>query len=173
MAEVVTVRYHEITGVDLLHLRELLEQYSDRHLKIGTFSAASNVTGILTAVHDVSILLHEYGALAFFDYATAAPYVRIDVNPVLTNIPQGHLAYKDAIVFSGHKFLGGPGCPGILVVKKRLLPQVCPQTTCDDDNSYKHISVSVERLEADRSGRGNGILRDRRSSSVFIEQRGA
>lgn len=120
VAEVVTVAYHPVTGVCLEDLKCKLESYQSRRFKIGAFSAASNVTGILTDVDAVSILLHMHGALAFFDYATAAPYVKIDMNPVslLTN---GELAYKDAIYFSGHKFLGGPGCPGVLIAKRKVL----------------------------------------------------
>ena len=120
--DIVSVNYHPLTGVDLTHLRELLITYGNRRLKIGSFSAASNVTGILTAVDDVSILLHQHGALAFFDYATAAPYVKLDMNAYHAAKEDGHLAYKDAVFFSGHKFLGGPGCPGVLIVKTKLLP---------------------------------------------------
>jgi selenocysteine lyase/cysteine desulfurase/tRNA(Ile)-lysidine synthase TilS/MesJ len=152
VAEVVTVRYHPTTGVDLVHLAELLVHFKDRQLKIGSFSAASNVTGILTAVDECSVLLHTHGALAFFDYATAAPYVRIDMNPVGTATP---LAYKDAIVFSGHKFLGGPSSPGVLVVKKALLPQndAMPNTPGGGtvfyvtDVHHRYLSNKEEREE--------------------------
>ena len=97
------------------------------------------------------MLLHTHGALAFFDYATAAPYVRIDMNPV-TATP---LAYKDAIVFSGHKFLGGPSSPGVLVVKKALLPQndAMPNTPGGGtvfyvtDSHHRYLSNKEEREE--------------------------
>lgn len=116
-AQVVTIKYSQSTGVCLVDLEQKLRLYSNRKsLKIGTFSAASNVTGVLTAVDRVSVLLHSYGALAFFDYATAAPYTVIDMNPALD-----HLAYKDAIFFSGHKFIGGPGAPGVLIVKRNVM----------------------------------------------------
>ena len=81
-AEVVTIAYSPETGVDLVDLVAKLEMYKDRAVKIGAFCAASNVTGVMTAVDEVSIILHEHLALAFFDYATAAPYVKIDMNPV-------------------------------------------------------------------------------------------
>lgn len=116
-ADVVTIAYNESTGVDLLDLEQKLQKYRHRKIKIGAMSAASNVTGILTAVDEVCILLHSYNAWAFFDYATAAPYVRIDMNPTSVN----PLAYKDGIYFSGHKFLGGPGSPGALIVKRNIL----------------------------------------------------
>lgn len=120
--EVVTIAYHPVTGICLHDLESKLTLFSDRKVKIGAFSAASNVTGLLTDVESVSIILHRYGALAFFDYATAAPYVKIDMNPVISGRDAPY-AYKDAIYFSGHKFVGGPGCPGVLVVKKRVMPQ--------------------------------------------------
>jgi selenocysteine lyase/cysteine desulfurase len=120
-AEVVTIAYDPITGVSLSDLAEKLHSYADRQLKIGSFSAASNVTGILTDTDAVCELMHRAGGLAFFDYATAAPYVKVDMNPVSlgSNAPY---VYKDAIVFSGHKFVGGPGCPGVLIVKRNVLP---------------------------------------------------
>ena len=72
---------------------------------ICTLNAASNVTGIRTDVDKISTLVHEYNGLVFWDYAAAAPYVKIDMNPSKT-------AYKDAIFISTHKFVGGPGTPG-------------------------------------------------------------
>jgi selenocysteine lyase/cysteine desulfurase len=83
-------------------------------LKIGSFSAASNVTGIRTDVEAVSRLLREYGALSLWDYAAAAPYVDIDMTG------------KDAVFISPHKFVGGPGTPGVLVVKQQLLKNSVP-----------------------------------------------
>ncbi|KAH9490192.1 hypothetical protein Btru_043916 [Bulinus truncatus] len=88
-------------------------QDSPNRLVIGSFSAASNVTGILTDTVAVCKIMHKYGGLAFFDYACAAPYVEIDINC----IHEGPHAYKDAIFISTHKFLGGPQTPGILIAK--------------------------------------------------------
>jgi len=129
VADVVTVAYHPVTGVCLTDLRDKLLHYSGRKLKVGTFAAASNVTGILTAVDQVAAILHRAGAYAIFDYATAAPYVKMDMNPLAIG-PDAELTYKDAIIFSGHKFLGGPGAPGVLIAKRRLLsPQQSIPTT--------------------------------------------
>ncbi|KAL8616794.1 hypothetical protein ACOMHN_017831 [Nucella lapillus] len=97
---------------------------SDRRL-IGSFSAASNVTGILCDADAVTVLLHRYGALAFWDYATAAPYVRLDMNPVVSGKDVG-LVYKDAMFFSPHKFVGGVNTPGVLVAKKKLFQSDVP-----------------------------------------------
>jgi selenocysteine lyase/cysteine desulfurase len=74
---VVTIRLSRTTGVCLTHLAQCLHLYETRKLKIGAFSAASNVTGLLTDVNAVAILMHKAGGLAFFDYATAAPYVKV------------------------------------------------------------------------------------------------
>ena len=67
----------------------------------------------------ITALLHKYGALSFWDYASAAPYVNIDVNPEVSEDTSG-LCYKDAIYFSMHKFVGGCQTPGLLIAKKYL-----------------------------------------------------
>ena len=155
VADVFTVRYHPTTGVDLQHLQELLAEHKDRKLKIGTFSAASNVTGILTAVNEVALICHQHGALAFFDYATAAPYVKIDMNPV--DIQEGgHLMYKDAVIFSGHKFLGGPGTPGVLIVKRRILPQNDAKPTNPGGGTVFYVTDEHHRYLSNKEEREEG-----------------
>lgn len=167
-AEVVTIAYSPDTGIDLTDLVAQLQKYKHRAVKIGAMCAASNVTGIMTAVDAVSILLHEAGALAFFDYATAAPYVRMDMNPtkcrdcagmdkstLSTSSWNPKYAYKDAIYFSGHKFLGGVGCPGVLVVKRAVLPSAgtLPGTVGGGtvfyvtENHHRYLSNREEREE--------------------------
>ena len=123
VADVVTIAYDPVMGVSMTDLEHKLRQYSSRRVKVGTFAAASNVTGLLTAVDQVAATLHRAGAYAIFDYATAAPYVKVDMNPVAVG-PDADLVYKDAVIFSGHKFLGGPGAPGVLVAKRRLLSPI-------------------------------------------------
>ncbi|MCW8127344.1 aminotransferase class V-fold PLP-dependent enzyme [Microbulbifer halophilus] len=120
IADVVTIPQDSRGGIDLQALEEALELYGDRPLKIGSFSAASNVTGIRTDVDAVTQLLHSRGALSFWDYAAAAPYIAIDAEG------DGEATRKDALFISPHKFVGGPGTPGILVVKKSLLPAEQP-----------------------------------------------
>jgi selenocysteine lyase/cysteine desulfurase len=124
-ADVVVIREATSGGVDLAHLRAELHRFADRPLKIGSFSAASNVSGILTDPDPVSTLLHRFGALAFWDYAAAGPYLPIDMNPVASG-PDGHLAYKDAVAISLHKFAGGPDTPGVLVAKRSLFRREVP-----------------------------------------------
>jgi selenocysteine lyase/cysteine desulfurase len=94
-------------------------------LRIGSFSAASNVTGILTDVRAVSALLHRHGALAFWDYAAAGPYVAIDV-AASGEGPDGDVDHLDAVFLSPHKFVGGPGTPGVLVARRELFTNRVP-----------------------------------------------
>jgi selenocysteine lyase/cysteine desulfurase len=124
-ADVVAIREAASGGVDLEHLAEQLRRFADRPLKVGSFSAASNVSGIVTDPDPVSILLHRHGALACWDYATAGPYLPVDMNPVAAG-PDGHLAYKDAVAMSPHKFVGGPDTPGLLIAKRRLFGDPVP-----------------------------------------------
>lgn len=92
--------------LDKAVLKEKLQHYSKlRKRIICSLNAASNITGIHTDVDTISTLVHAYSGLIFWDYATAAPYVKIDMNPSAT-------AYKDAVFISTHKFIGGPGTPG-------------------------------------------------------------
>jgi selenocysteine lyase/cysteine desulfurase len=94
-----------------------LTRFADRPLKIGSFSAASNVTGILTDTGRVAALLHRHGALSLWDYTAAAPYVPIHMG---ASAP-GRGDHKDAAVFSPHKFVGGPQTPGVLVLRRELV----------------------------------------------------
>ncbi|MCZ7597401.1 MAG: aminotransferase class V-fold PLP-dependent enzyme [Gammaproteobacteria bacterium] len=117
LATVVEVRLDTEGGIDLGHLEELLTSPAFRgRPRIGSFSAASNVTGLVTDVGAVAALLHRHGALAFFDFAASAPYVPIDMNPSGGN---GDDRSIDAVFISPHKFLGGPGASGVLVFNER------------------------------------------------------
>ncbi len=117
--DVVTIPLDQSGLLDLGALKHALDQHEDRPLKIGSFSAASNVTGLMTDVQSVTALLKRHGALAFWDYAAAAPYVPIDMNAALP---------LDAVFISPHKFVGGPGTPGVLVVKEHLITNAVPTT---------------------------------------------
>lgn len=119
LCTVVVVRLGRDGGIDLAHLEELLRdpRYLGR-MRIGSFSAASNVTGLISPVRELAAMLHRNGAMACFDYAASAPYVRIDMNPPPG--PAGEDARLDAVFISPHKFLGGPGSSGILVFNERI-----------------------------------------------------
>jgi len=125
LATVVEVQLAADGGVDLEHLGRLLREpaFLGRQ-RIGSFSAASNVTGMRSPVHEIARLLHAHDAIACFDYAASAPYVEIDMNP-----PPGAAGGDpslDAVFLSPHKFLGGPGSSGVLVFNERLYRRELP-----------------------------------------------
>ena len=122
LAELVEIGLNQDGTLDLDDLKRKVSdiKYKDR-LKIGSFSAASNVTGIITPVLDVAEILHENNALACFDFAACAPYVEINMN-------KSEKLYFDAIYLAPHKFLGGPGTSGILVINKKLYDKTIPPT---------------------------------------------
>ena len=143
IADVVVIPEDTDGHIDTACLEAELVRYADRPLKIGSFSAASNVTGIITDAHAISDLLHRHGALSFWDFAAAAPYVEIEMYGRCTAHPQ---AYKDAVFLSPHKFVGGPGTPGVLVVRRELLrnrvPTVPGGGTVDYVNPFDHHYIS-------------------------------
>ncbi|MFK5958525.1 MAG: aminotransferase class V-fold PLP-dependent enzyme [Lutibacter sp.] len=100
--------------------RELLVKYKERPIKIASVTACSNVTGIRTEYHKIAEIIHKHGGLCFVDFACSAPYVNIDMHPENEN------AYLDAIFFSPHKFLGGPGTSGVLIFNKKLYKNIVP-----------------------------------------------
>lgn len=101
-------------------LEKLLTQYKNRKVKIGSFTACSNVTGIKTPYHQLAEIMHQHGGLCFVDFACSAPYVDIDMHPV------NKAQTLDAIFFSPHKFLGGPGSSGVLIFNKALYKNKVP-----------------------------------------------
>ena len=127
IADLVTIHEDLDGGIDLAHLEEELLRYADRSLKVGSFSAASNVTGILSDVDGVSALLHRHGALSFWDCAAAAPYVSIRMGSREGGGSEDEaLSYKDAVFLSPHKMIGGPGTPGVLVARRELFANTVP-----------------------------------------------
>ncbi|MFQ5674363.1 MAG: aminotransferase class V-fold PLP-dependent enzyme [bacterium] len=106
--------------IDLSNLERLLEKYRNRKTKIGSVTACSNVSGIQTCYHDVAKVMHSNGGYCFVDFACSAPYVAIDMHPT---DPAEKL---DAIYFSPHKFLGGPGSPGVLIFDSQLYQNRVP-----------------------------------------------
>lgn len=120
IAEVVVLEPDPEGLVSLETLNKAIQKYKNRKLKIGAFTACSNVTGIQTPYHQLSKIVHEYGGICFIDFACSAPYVKIDMHP------SDPLMKLDAISFSPHKFLGGPGTPGILVFDSNLYSNKSP-----------------------------------------------
>ena len=157
IADVVVIHEDADGHVDLAHLAEELQRYAARPLKIGSFSAASNVTGIATDTVAIGKLLHDHGALAFWDYAAAGPYVAIE------------MAGKDAVFMSPHKFIGGPQTPGVLVVKRQLVTNTVPGTPGGGTVAYvneaghRYVSDPVLREE----GGTPAIIESIRAGLVF------
>lgn len=100
--------------VDLNHFASLLEKYKDRKWKIASVTAGSNVTGIIPPYHKIAEMIHAYDGFCFVDFACSAPYLSINMHP---ENPEQSL---DAVLYSPHKFLGGPGTPGIVVFNSKL-----------------------------------------------------
>lgn len=123
IADVVTIPQDADGHIDLDALRAALLEHADRPLKIGSFSAASNVTGIVSNTVAIATILHEHGALSFWDFAAAAPYIEIEMYPCREKHP---LAWKDAVFLSPHKFIGGPSTPGVLVARRELFSNRVP-----------------------------------------------
>jgi selenocysteine lyase/cysteine desulfurase len=143
IADVVVIPEDPDGHIDVARLEAELIRYQDRPLRIGSFSAASNVTGILSDTHAIADLLHRYDALSFWDLAAAAPYVEIEMYGRCTAHPK---AYKDAVFLSPHKFVGGPGTPGVLIARRDLLHNKVPTVpgggTVDYVNEFEHHYLS-------------------------------
>ncbi|WKB80610.1 aminotransferase class V-fold PLP-dependent enzyme [Cellulophaga lytica] len=122
LADVVILDCDENKLVDVNSLEQKLLEYADRPIKIGAFTACSNVTGIITPYQELAKIMHKHNGYCVVDFAASAPYVKMDMHPA---DPE---AYLDAIAFSPHKFLGGPGSCGVLVFNKKLYNAKCPDT---------------------------------------------
>jgi selenocysteine lyase/cysteine desulfurase len=120
IADVEIIARNREGNVDLRQFRFLLEKFKDRKNKIAAVTACSNVTGIQTPYHEIARLIHQYGGLCFVDFACSAPYCPINMHPA------DALADLDAIYFSFHKFLGGPGTPGALIFNQKLYRNLVP-----------------------------------------------
>ncbi len=150
IADVVVIPEDETGHLDVQRLESELQRYADRPVRIGSFSAASNVTGILTDTETVAVVLHRHGALSFWDYAAAAPYVPIR----MTAPPERPLAYKDAVFISPHKFIGGPQTPGVLAVRRPIVANSVP--TVPGGGTVAFVSASEHRYLEDPVAREEG-----------------
>jgi selenocysteine lyase/cysteine desulfurase len=148
IADVVVIHEDTDGHVDLGHLEAELRRHAARPLKIGSFSAASNVTGIVTDTRAVATLLHRHGALSFWDWAAAAPYVAIDM------CPDDPLARMDAVFLSPHKFIGGPGTPGVLAVRRELVRNRVP--TVPGGGTVAYVNPTEHRYLDDPVHREEG-----------------
>jgi selenocysteine lyase/cysteine desulfurase len=167
VADVVEVGLTAEGTIDAGDLARKLEAFADRPLKIGAFSAASNVTGVLTDVRTIARTLHAAGAFAVFDYAAAAPYVPIDMHPAA---PEERL---DAVVMSVHKFVGGPQASGVLVAHRSLFRSRVPERpgggTVDYVAGPDRASVDYStRIEEREEGGTPAIVGDIRAGIAFL-----
>ena len=110
--------------------KKLLEDYTNHPIKIAAITGCSNVTGIRTDYHQIARIIHQNNGLCFVDFACSAPYVAIDMHP------ENEDDYLDAITFSPHKFLGGPGSSGVLIFNKKLYKNVVPDNPGGGTVSY-------------------------------------
>jgi len=154
-AEVVMIEPTRDLRVDLDDLRAKLELYKDRKYKIGSFTSCSNVTGVKTPYYQMAKLMHEYGGLVFIDFAANAPYMDIDMHP------EDPMEKLDAIFFSPHKFLGGPGASGVLIFDKAMYTAEVPDNpgggTVDWTNPWGKYKY-VDDIEVREDGGTPGFL---------------
>lgn len=150
--------------IDTEVLRAELVRHAERPLRIGAFSAASNVTGIVSDTDTISRLLHQHDAVAVWDFAAAGPYVDI-----VMDVPGDPDARKDVVVLSPHKFVGGPGTPGVLAVRRSLLhnrvPDVVGGGTVAYVNPEEHVYLSD--VEAREEAGTPAIVESIRAGLVF------
>lgn len=161
IADVVQIRPRKDLLIDLDELRREVAKYKDRKIKIGSFTACSNVTGIETPYHEMAKIMHEFDGMAFIDFAASAPYVDIDMHP---DDPMKKL---DAIFFSPHKFLGGPGASGVLIfdsaIYKNKVPDQPGGGTVDWTNPWGEYKY-IDDIEAREDGGTPGFLQAMRTA---------
>lgn len=162
-AEVVTIAEGTTGGPDMRALEDALTASEDADLVVGSFSAASNVTGLMTDTDDVTRLLKRHGALAIWDYAAAAPYLPM-------SMASGSDAAKDAIVFSPHKFPGGPAASGVMIVRETLVRRATP--TAPGGGTVSFVSpwgeVYADNIAAREEGGTPNVVGDIRAALALL-----
>lgn len=155
IADVVLLEPNEDLLIDINELKKQLKKYKNRTLKIGSFTACSNVTGIETPYYQMAKLMHEYNGLCFVDFAASAPYVDINMHPL------DPMEKLDGVMFSPHKFLGGPGTSGVLVFDSRIYKNQVPDNpgggTVDWTNPWKEYKY-IDNIEIREDGGTPGFL---------------
>lgn len=153
--DVVVIPPADDLTINLDELKAQLEKYKDREMKIGSFTACSNVTGIMTPYHEMAKLMHEFGGVCFIDFAASAPYVDINMHP------EDEMEKIDGIFFSPHKFLGGPGSSGVMIFDSKLYNCEVPDSpgggTVDWTNPWGNYKY-VDNIEAREDGGTPGFL---------------
>ena len=161
VADVVVIEPGKDLLFDLNHLEDALKLYHGKQRLIGSFTACSNVTGIRTPVYEIAALMHKYGGRVFIDYAASAPYEDINMHP---DKPEESL---DAIYFSPHKFLGGPGSSGVLIFNSALYNNKVPDQpgggTVDWTNAWGEYKF-IDNIEVREDGGTPGFLQAMRAA---------
>ena len=162
IADVVVIPPNKDGVVDLNIVEDYIKKYKNREQKFGAFSACSNVTGIQTPYHQLASLMHQYDGYCFIDFAASAPYVEINMHP---DNPEERL---DAIFFSPHKFLGGPGASGVLICnaefcKKNKIPDHPGGGTVDWTDPWGGVKY-MENIEMREDGGTPGFLQAMRTA---------
>jgi len=166
IADLIVIHEDHDGHIDQAHLEQELIRHRDRPLKIGSFSAASNVTGIISDWQAISVLLHRHGALSFWDFAAAAPYTDIRMGSAAQGPDE---PYLDAVFISPHKFIGGPGTPGVLAARRELFHNRVPGmpgggTVAYVNPSEHHYLTEIEHRE---EGGTPAIVESIRAGLVF------
>ncbi|UCH94312.1 MAG: aminotransferase class V-fold PLP-dependent enzyme [Candidatus Aminicenantes bacterium] len=168
ICDVVILPPREDLLIDLDELRAHLKKHKDRRFKIGSFTAASNVTGIEPPYHEMAKIMHEFEGLCFVDFAMAAPYAEIDMHP------KDPMEKLDAVFFSPHKFLGGPGASGVLIFDSNLYHCQAPDNpgggTVHWTNPWGEYSY-ISDIEVREDGGTPGILQTIRAA-LAVELKG-
>lgn len=178
IADVVIIPPDSCGEVSPHMLEKAIKQYEDRPLKIGSFTACSNVTGIQTPYHQLAEVMHRYGGICFIDFSASAPYLSINMHP------KNPMESLDGIFFSPHKFLGGPGTMGVAVISKKIYHNNTPDRpgggTVNWTNPWggkSYISDIEEREDGGTPGFLQAIktaltirLKEKMCSEYMIEQ---
>jgi selenocysteine lyase/cysteine desulfurase len=164
LAEVVVLEPTADLKVDPDVLRKLIVKYKDRPLVIGSFTACSNVTGYMPPYYELARIMHENNGYCFVDFAASAPYVEINMHP------SDKMEQLDAVFFSPHKFLGGPGSAGVLVFNRQLYKNETPDTpgggTVKWTNRWGGYSY-ISDIEVKEDGGTPGFLQGIRAALVI------
>lgn len=148
----------------LTGLEDLLKTYKDTLIKIAAITGCSNVTGIRTNYHAIAGIMHKHGGLCFVDFACSAPYTDIDMHP------EKEEEYLDAITFSPHKFLGGPGSCGVLIFNKKLYKNLVPDNPGGGTVSYTNPWGDrdyIDDIETREDGGTPGFLQTIRTAMAI------
>lgn len=167
-ADVIIVPPDDNGDVSPIMLENMIKRYEDRPIKIGSFTACSNVTGIITPYHELAEVMHTYGGICFVDFSASAPYVKMDMHP--KNVKQD----LDGIFFSPHKFLGGPGTMGVAVVSKKIIQTKAPDRPgggiVNWTNPWGDISYTANLEEREDGGTPGFLLAIKTALAVKLKE---